>query len=388
MSLRVPTTISLYDDACRADGRNGGPAVGSIFKGYVDGLNAIACRYRPVLSFWGGSDWGNSFSEASGGYNFNWLNVNPGVTRLVGHFLTCPNNGVPSNPQTVDMVVNITVGTAYSPPVPEDDNHPTKYPRDAVEVASIKFPATATQRPVVLQLASHFTNGPQLRSGLVYEDQNINPGSIQAIPSDYITTGAAITGKAASNSDIRATKGIRDFFRSVHAGHRLAFGWAGQHGVSPNDGDCKLNFAPTAYRYLFSQTIGDGGTAPTATGRGITVPLRYSAAGIRTRVRVYVSVLAAMATGAGGVGSLAVYNLDDSGAMPGAAVPLVNGPSITGTTWAWYGWSTPFNPGADAYFLGNAVRPYDRVVLCGKSTSGTDYLRIGAFSMAAYHSVA
>jgi len=139
--------------------------------------------------------------------------------------------------------------------------------------------------------------------------------------------------------------------------------------------------SPQQYRYIFDQTFGVGGSSFAVGDPSITLPLANAAAGMRTQVRVYVFVYAAM-TGATNTGTLAVSSrtgaLNTQAATPTA---LTNPVTISGVPFAWYPDPTTWTPSTGAYFLGNAAVAYDRVALCAKASGpAADQVAIGAFT--------
>lgn len=380
------------DDAKRADGRNAAPASAAMIAEMIGVLNSFSCRFRPTFSFFGGSD----FINRTAMLHQNRLDVSPGSPGMSMALLAIPSMGNPSDPQQVTGTVG--ADTQVIPmriDVPAGSNRAV-YPRDVIRTVKRNFDFEPDYSSHAVTVGSEGTNGPQIRSGVFFERWNFTPpdpappATPQVIPVEAYRPGGNILGREASFDDIHALAALRDYYRRVIAGKRLAFGVAFVAGAdgTENDGAAKLNLSPTNFRYILDQNTGQGGgaTAPSPTGRGITIPLQSSACGLRTRIRLYFSARARMATGAGGMGTFATYSLDDAGAITGPTA-MVNGPSVTGTTWQWYGWSSPFDPAADCYFLGNAVRKYDRVLICGKSTSAPDFLQVSAFSIAAFHSV-
>lgn len=392
MRPRISPHIALYDDAKRVDARNGAPASAAYASEMIGSLDSLACRFRPTFNFFGGSDAINRAALL----HQNRLDVSPGSIGMSMTGLVVPSVGSPSDPQRVTGTVGATTLTMPMAIGLRADPSRAVYPRDAVRTVRANFDAAPNDSPHAVTIGSEGANGPQIRSGVFYERWNFTPtdpappDAPQVLPTDSFRPGGNILGREASFDDIHALAGLRDYYRRVIAGRRLAFGVAFVAGAdgTEDDGCAKLNLSPTNYRYILDQNTGQGGgaTAPSPTGRGITIPLQFSACGLRTRIRLYFSVRARMATGAGGTGTFATYSLDDAGAMTGPTA-MVNGPSVTGTTWQWYGWSSPFDPAADSYFLGNAVRKYDRVLPCGKSTSVGDFLQVSSFSVAAFHSV-
>ncbi len=389
MSLKPSKDIALFDDARRTRGRNGKSARADLFKEYVEALNAIGVRYRPIYTMVGGSDLINTWGT-NNVLNATHLAVSPGCSGLRASFLVLPSYGQQSNPQQLRMTVGAEAADSGEPVALWDDTRPSRYPLNCHEATRMDFPSSFTQAPNNIVVGNEGTNSPQIRSGLVFEKWNLSPDPMtavpEALPTDTIAAGQTILGQSASDAELRSMKGYRDQLRRIYAGRRLVAQWSAVCGAdgTADDGAIRMTVAPASYRYLFDQTLGVGGVAPTRTKRGMTLPLKSTAPGIRTRIRIYFRVLAAMESGSGG--EFAVYNLGDSGDTLVGPTAMTNPISVTGSTYQWYGMSATFNPNTDTYFQGNTVRDYDRVVPCARATSGV--VKIRAFGLFAYHSIA
>lgn len=135
----------------------------------------------------------------------------------------------------------------------------------------------------------------------------------------------------------------------------------------------------TQYRYLHDVSIGDGATDPSVDGPGTTFPLKNVASGLNDTVRCEVWVYAAMSGGTD-TGSIGISHKDGAGGMT-AIEDVITG--ISGTSFQWY-------PALDAEPTTIDLRTdvdFDRVLVCGKSTGSTDYLRVAAYTIVPVPSV-
>ena len=382
--------LTMYDDAVRALCRNGQGATGRTMKDLLDGVISNGWRPRPVFNMWGGTNKIN----ATGFIRQNWLNVNPASPGVQARFLGMSSTGALDSAQGLAL----SVGSVYSavsadPPAIRDATNPLRYPTNSrpgtPQVVSINEIITAVDtkgKPYEILAGSNTANGPQLRSMCLYEWGDIVPVATSdplapRFPYDDAEDhGMDIIGTEAGDTKLRGIRAVRDYFRKLYKARRVHFGWSGINDTAPYDG--YLAFTSSNYKYIFDTTFGQGGTAPAVTSPAITIPLFKAASGLNTRVRVYVSIYARQV--GGGQGDLGVYIRNDDGVNMVGPTALTHSPIVTSSTWAWYGFSTPFNESNDSYFLANATLPYERMVLCARSSVGE--FDIGAFTVASYHS--
>lgn len=375
-------SFSFFDDTRAAEARNLQAAKASTAADEVGALDAISTRYRPLFNFWGGS-------IAVGGWTTplirqSWANISPGSPGLSMSFGCIPSHHQTASGQGVaTTVAGADAGTHGSFDV-QWSELTALYPTEVFAPASARPDFTRDGSVKEIAIGSNTANGPQIRSGLIFERLNdapttAAPSTTQTVPTDWIAPAAPIIGQRTSGSNLRSTRGMRDFFRDVYKARRLCFGWS---GALTGGASGFITFGGTTARYIFDQTVGTGATAPSPTGPAITVPLRYSAAGRATTVRLYLRVYAAM-TG-GGTGTFAYFNR--SGAGMSAETAMTNPITVSGSTPAWYGCAsgTTFSEANDCHFDGNAALSYDRIMLCGKSAGGGT-LTVGAFTIHAFH---
>lgn len=387
-------SIALLDDNIQALCRNGAGALARVQKTLLKALIKNACRPRPIYSMWGGTDKIN----ATGFIRQNWLNISPASPGLSARFLTMPStqSDPDVNQGIITTVGSLDTGIAYDPQTTFANPSPFRYPTNArpssfdTTIPEVVSSVSTKDKVYEIMVGSNTLNGPQLRSALIVEPQNLGPGQFaaQEPPAPYdnwLAPGNHIIGTELGTFKVRSIRGIRDYWRRVYKGVRPHFGWSGINDLAPYDGYSIIPGA-SGYRYVLKpDTVGQGAIHPASVaGQGMCIPLRYAASGRNTRVRVYVSVYARQV--GGGTGTFGVYTLNDDMVSMAGPTALTNGPSVTSTTWAWYGWSSTFNPATDAYFLGNAAVLQDFVVFCGNSPTGN--LHVGAFSMAVYNSSA
>jgi hypothetical protein len=400
----VPKRLTLFDDGTGDDARSLMPARATTVKDMAEALNHVACRPRPIYSFWGDANTVNSSV-----IGVLWPNLSPACPGLGSRLIVVPTfTASPVSTQSLAWGIDAGVsdGNADSTgnaafPVMNDQvtGSGTSYPKSSVEFGV--FPNHESYQDNKLYrvgIDSATLSGPKVKSGLIFEKRNLDPKirhfkdgdgvltgtHMQALPTDCYSPGSPIIGPTFGLNDFRSLEKMREFFRSVYKSKRLVFGWS---AVNPGGFYVAFSVSSAAYRYIFDQSVGVSGVAPSTTGPGISVPLQYSASGLRTTQRIYVAVYAAMSAGGGDEGGLAVYNRANDGSMAGPTA-LTNGPTITGTSFAWYPGAGDFDEDTAPYFQGNALLNFscDRVLLCAKRTSGsTAHVRIGAVMMWAYH---
>lgn len=398
----VPSTVTLFDDERRADGLNGQPAAAQPIKECVDALNAIAGRARPIFNSWGG---GPQSAGANGGVASTWwMEMSPAAPGIRGAALVVPSIAQPLSGQGVTF----SHGTPSLTSVGKTDAAVAAYPGSCQTMPLGYWHRTnkALLTSAEVSVGNATANGPRIESGIFYEPAAPRPpeqllvdtGSDNRIfrrthvPTDWIAQGSPILGTAGTvtsgnltYSDGRAFASLALFFRDVFKGRRLAFGWS-----CSLPGTNYLGISGSAngdnYRYIFDQRIGQGATAPSAAGPGICIPLKYTASGRRTSVRIYCAMRAYVT---GGTGSVAVYTQNADGTFAGPTGPVL---SVTSTVSSWHipgslvGSDYIFNPAAQ-YFTVDTQRSFNKILLCAKVSAGQT-LKITGLSLAAYHSAA
>jgi hypothetical protein len=373
------------DDARRLAGRNGQPASGRVLRDAIQALDAIATRPRPLFTWQGGATDVNT-SQSVPSIRHRWLDASPGRCGVAAVVYKLPTLGTPVTGQGATLGITGAYANTTQAAEPARNANPFNvplFPFNAKETSPLVFtvPTGSATRPRGLVISSDTANGPQIRAGMIFERNNVLPGTSPATNPQYLTddwqqAGQQITGRDTANSDLRSLRSYRNYLRAAYKGRRLHFGWS---AGNPDGGGVLSRvsqIATSTYSYILDPTV----TSPTVNGPGICVPLRYSASGIGTRIRLYVSVYAAVT---GGTGTFGYYNLNDFGAIQGPTA-LNNSPSVTSGTFAWYGISDPFAESTDAYMFGNATLAFDKIILCGRCTGGT--LKVGAFAIHSYHS--
>lgn len=210
-------------------------------------------------------------------------------------------------------------------------------------------------------------------AGCVFEDQIRDMNPEDTVMDNQFAGGREVL--ATQTGSFSTMDRMRDRINHVHQNRNTQISWA-----CPDDSYFEFNGSD--YRYMFDQTIGDGGTAPSFDGPGITLPVPYAGYGIASQVRVYLYVYAAM-SGTTDHGTVAVANKDATGAM-GAMTPLVNGATISGTSYQWYPGLGALDPAAGAYFLSPTGIVFDRVCIGGRSEGTTDKLRVKAWTLVVF----
>ncbi len=407
----IPKHVTLFDDDAADDGRNLKGVKSEVYKEPISAMNYAACRYRPVYNFWGVNGSASALRNRTDTVRVLWHNSSPGAPGLGARCLVVPSvdNTTTTRYVTFNVTAGFTTGNADTSVVaytPKTTTSGEAYPNNCVPVDGLGEHESYSDDLIYENTIGVLDeDGPILHSGLMYERMNFNPRYIkptvgdgttpehhQAMPTDWIGPGLPIVGSEQPDEevgDIRSISQVRDFFRRTYKGKRLHFAWSGRGaetggstGIFTMDQGAAGN-----YRYIFDRTVGNGSgsIAPSATGPGINIPVRYTASGRSTSVRIYVAVYADM-DGASGVGHLGIFNLNQAGVMNSLPVALTNGPTISGTGMQWYGAvGAVFDPD-QSYFLANADTSlvYDHVLLCATRTS-TSKPRIGGVVMFAYH---
>lgn len=371
-----PGAAPLFDDSVATSAKNGSPTTASPVIDLATAIQFYQHQGRPIFHFWGGKAVNNKPAY----YRFlRFDKLEGGGQAFRAMFAALPASAVtPTTDQgvriTEDSTDYDTAFAASSPSVYSD-------PEDTFALGATG-PVRLGSSGVPLSYASGpiDTASPYLTSGCYYEDwQQLEADPTKTLLADGYVPGAGII---ATKTSARTTLDIlRDRFTHVWKYRRPSIGWS----IRDAGTGASVNFSTSknAYRYIFDQSIGDGGTAPSATGRATTLPLRYSAAGLRNQIRVYVWVYAALSAGTG-TGTLAVASKDSSGTMTGMTA-LTNNVAITGTGFDWWPHTGAFDPATNAYFTGYAGGAFDRILL-GAKTSGTATVKIAAFQMVVVHS--
>ncbi len=371
---------AFLDDTEREPGRNALPAKADPIAKIVTGVNQATHAGQPLFT-WVMRGIGSQPAMRQVLSTRNLAVVQEsGVTLYLTHQFDPDGNPGFQTGQGINVRVD---STDYLTPISYDDVVDTVYPTDLrVQTFTALAQYSTTLKDYVI--SSTTTNYPQLRAGGMWQTPMdtalTGEGTSVVGKSDLHIKGDIIGARSSSNEDLSS---LRDVFNNTFTYKRPQFGWSAlAAGTSSFYIGMTTSF--NAYRYIFDQTYGTGGTSFTATTPAWTLPLSYSAAGRRTQVRVYVFVYAAM-SGATNTGSLAVANKNSSGTMASSATALTNTPTINSTTFRWYPTLSSFDPSTAPYFLAYAGSTYDRVALCSRSSGTTDSVRIGAVTMIVQH---
>lgn len=258
------------------------------------------------------------------------------------------------------------------------------------------FPDQATRLPFVsswgystlpaeVLIGADTANFAQPVAGSIWQDpvNSIDSTKGSAVGSaDVIAKGEII---ATRGTGVEQLTSLINVFRDTWFHQRPQGGWS---TALPGMTDVRtstirgVHFTTStrSFRYIFDQTYGGGGTNFSTGSPAMTLPLFRSAGGIRTQVRVYVFVYAAM-SGATDVGGIGVANKDSGGTMATIASGVTNSVAITGTTFQWYPpLDSTWHASTAPYFLAYTNSAFDRVALCAESSGATDHVIIGAFT--------
>lgn len=390
MSTIIDPHFFPLDDEQATAGKNGKPAVASQMQGAITTLNRINYSGRTLFSWWGGQQTtsgsnnclrtvynhhhqaANSNLGGESQHDFRWdvLATQYTATAVAGQGLSLEIDGT-----------NSTFPTA-----------PGSAPSSRVEPTHLdvyKLAAHVHENYVTafgkfdLSFGAYTSNAPRMVAGCAYEPaRNVVPALTAStsawVPQDFVApdNGIVATGIGAS-----LAHNNRYRLMLLHAWNRKRPTW-GWSLVKPDSFYVAFDdYTTTQYRYIFDQTIGDTGTAPSVTGPGITIPLRYAASGLNTTIKCAVYVYAKM-SGATDTGSMAISHKAAGGASMTAFSTGTNPATISGTTAQWY----PSLSGTPNTHDLRADLAFDRVVLAAKSNGATDHVRISAIAIFPLHS--
>lgn len=376
----VPSAAPLFDDSAQDLVKNGASTRADIMRAIAQNVQHYQYAGRPLFHYWGGQLIANEHNL----YRFLRYDVLEGGGGSVRsrHAILPPGAVTPTSTQGIRVDEDIAYDSFRGGGI---NNAVTTYayPENTEEMEARGPTRTVNDGVLDFRVGPIDNASPYMMSGCFYEDAvYFADPSKTVLPDGFIPNAGIIATKTGA----RATDDVlRDRFQHVWKYRRPTIGWSARR---PGGGGA-INFTVSKndYRFIFDQSIGDGGTAPSATGPAFTLPLRHSAAGLRNQIRVYVWVFACLSAGTG-TGTLAVANLDSGGSMT-AMTALTNNVAITGTTFQWWPatGASVFDPSTDPHFNGYAGGDYDRILL-GAKTNGTASVKIGAYQMLVLHSTA
>lgn len=371
MSLKTPIQRigDGINDSVLHFGRNGAVPAGAVQRLIAQHIQYRQHQGRPLGHFWGGWDT-NAIASGTPTFRLARLDLLDGGCAKFGALMH-----VMSSAGDLSDTAGIYINGSYTPVL--GNVNAIKYP-DQIQSKNAttpeRSPAVATGDTI--EEAIGFDDTYPM-AGCFYEDAVTAFADVSTtLATDGVGPGKDIL--ASQTGAYGTVEVMIDRFMHVWKNRRNTYSW-----FTTESGYHEFALSSHAYRYIFDQTVGTGGTAPSATGPAITLPHQYSGPGRDTGVRVFVWVLAAMSGTTDG-GTLAVANKDPSSGLLGAMTPLVNPQTIGGTGFAWYPSLGTFDPTETPYFVSPTNLPFDRVCLGGRSEGTTDKLRIRGFMMAAY----
>lgn len=364
----------VIPDGVLVNAKNGAPTRSAVPAMLADVITARQHEGRPFFHWWGGQTTADDQPSTTALRMLRLNTLEGGCKRPRGIVHIFPGAGLVSTTAGIYCMDGTLNSYAALSPT-------QLYPDQVISVDVSPDASTDTAVPTgghdSLTMGSDTVN---LASGCLFEDT-----VIEARPDDVVLRSGYAPGGdiLAHQTNSRSTNEVlADRFHNVWQNRRPAIGWSGTGGAYAD-----FTVSSQAFRYIFDQSIGSGGTAPSATGPADTLPCHYVGAGLRNTVRVYVSVYAAM-SGATDQGEIAVANKDSAGVM-GSMIQVGGAGMISGTVFQWYpATGGTFNPATAPYFESPTEVAFDRVCLGARSTGATDTVRIAAWMMFVYHSVA
>jgi hypothetical protein len=385
----MPDVISLpalgpasFDDEAETQGSNGKPALASIYKNYATVLNAIQYAGRNLWTFWGGGANNNAADIQRGLWNHRHVAGKHLRGKLLFYQANLPRD-------VTQALIGREYGATLAYPVDYDAlavaaSEPTGLRATSIFGDQDGVDAT-TNNAELLGWGSQSTNGPFITSGLMYEAAQgvIDPAAAYAyVPPSFADPGTDIIATALAADPTMTIDRLRSQLVACWLKMRPSLVWSRN---LPGTGTNYVEFSaatppygsPTQYRYIFDQTIGTGGTAPSLTGPGMTFPLHHAASGLNTQVKLRAWVYARMGSAVGpDTGEIAFANRDASGTMTAFTAPT-NPVTISGTTFQWW----PVLTTGDMSFSGYAGAAYDRILLGARSSGASDKVQIAAFAI-------
>ena len=371
------------DDDERTAGQNGQPATASIVGREIILVNQLAHAGHPLYSWSFATDSKPTVtaSEITSCFRQVYMPANKGNVGEGGEVLALAHDQEADpgfqDGQGIDVSIGATTYHAYwnystSPVV--------SYPEDLRALRVVPAYGYSTV-PAEVIIGGVTSDWPQPRAGTIWQDPTDLADSDQG--SSAGTADVHLKGEiiATRGTGVEHLTALVNVFRDTWYHQRPQAGWStvlpGQvDGGTSGIRGVHFSTSPQAYRYIFDQSYGTGGTAITATTPAMTLPLHHAGGGMSTQVRVYVFVYAAMSGGTD-QGAIGVANKNASGTMT-TPTTLTNGPTISGTTFAWYPTLATWAATTAPYFLGYTGSAFDRVALCARSNGPADEVIVGA----------
>jgi hypothetical protein len=358
--------MAIFSDAVLALGKNGKAPSGLLESAIARAIRSYQHGGRPLFQWWNGASTTGPAVFTIARPNF----LEGGGKRLRAAVHAMPTGGAPS---TTSGVILNGFTNEHMP------GFSTDYPEQVTPLTGLSQDPGDDVVTGTVEEVTVGTDSLHAYAGCVYED---------AIP-DYVPSETVDSSKFAAGRDILGVQAgsygsnehLVDRFDHVWRNRRPVLTWS---AMAPNY--AAFTASPQDYRYIFDQTVGDGGTAPAADGPAMTLPCYAAGMGRNNTVRVYVYVLAAM-SGSTDDGTLGVANKDANGNMQ-AFQALQNPVTISGTSYAWYPSLGAFDPATAPYFLAPTGVAFDRLCIGARSEGATDVVRIKSLMMFVYPSMA
>jgi len=374
----------FLDDNERAAAVNGQPATAALITKEIALLNQIAHSGRPIFSWYGANAQVQPpLVDHTSTYRTVYLAANLGAAAEGGLMMGMQHDEAsPPGFQTGQGFRVRVGGTDYNTFWSYSTSPATTWPGDMRTFRLSSNFGTSTI-PTELTIGSVTSDFPQPKAGTYWQNPEnlIDPASQGYVGLQDVHAAGDIVGVNTGSAQ-QSLSTLVSVFRDTWFHQRTQIGWSLECPGQFSSLKRAANFStsPQQLRFIFDQSYGVGGNTFVNGGPGITLPLANAAAGLRTAIRVYVFVWAAMSGGTD-TGSLGVSNKTAHNTVAGTPVALTNPVTITTGAFQWYPTLATWTPATGMYFNGFTGDAYDRIALCAKSSGATDTVVIGAFAL-------
>ncbi len=358
--------MANFDDAIVNLGKNEQAPRGALESAIARTVRNRQHGGRPIFHWWGG----NSATTGPIIYRIAHPNMLEGGGKRIRAAVHAVGTG---------LAATTTSGVILEGYTNFQDGLTTDYPEDVAYLRNLT--RDTGDDTVTGEIDDIFvgTDNIHAYAGCVYEDAIPDPVPTETVdPTKFGSTRDILGAQTGSyGSDTQ----LVDRFDHVWRNRRPVLNWSAANPAY-------INFTESSeeYRYIFDQTIGDGGTAPADDGPAMTLPCAYAGIGNNSTVRVYPFINASM-SGSSDAGSIAVAHKDSNGNMQ--AFAALENPYLFGEPdWAWYPSLGAFDPASSPYFEAPTGVAFDRICIGARSEGPTDTVRIRSLMLLVYPSMA